>query len=91
MSMVFYHWGSRSSETALVRAPTSRLGGGTPGYCQYDRQRESAAGVAALIPRQWIPPPNVAENINNMTIRRIHNKIKVNCVRTASCRSSFFL
>ena len=31
------------------------------------------AGAAALVPRQWNPPPNVAEN-NNMTIRRIYNK-----------------
>ena len=74
MSMVFYHWGSRSSETAYVRAPAGRLGGRTLGYWQCDRGREAAAGAAALVPRQWSLPPDVAEN-NNMTNRRIYNKI----------------
>ena len=40
---------------------------------QYDKRREAASGAAALVPRQWSPPPNVTEN-NNMTIRRIYNK-----------------
>ena len=31
LSMVRYHRGSRSPETACVSAPASRLGGGTPG------------------------------------------------------------
>ena len=31
MSMVYYHWGSRSSETACVSALASRLGGGVSG------------------------------------------------------------
>ena len=43
--------------------------GGTLGYWQYDRKRETAAGAAALVPRQWSPPPDVAEN-NNMTISK---------------------
>ena len=33
-------------------------GSATPGYWQYGRQRESAAGVAVRVPcRQWTPPP----------------------------------
>jgi len=32
-------------------------GGGTPGFWQYDRKREAAAGAAALGSRQWSPPP----------------------------------
>ena len=28
MPMVYYYWGSRSSEAAFVEAPASRLGGG---------------------------------------------------------------
>ena len=71
--MVCYHWGSRPPETACVSAPTSRLGGGVPGFWQYDRRRDAAAGAAALVSRQPVePPPNVAEN--NMTIRRTYNK-----------------
>ena len=77
LSMVCYHWGSRSPETACVGAPTSRLGGGVPGFWQYDRRREAAAGAAALVSRQWSPPPNVAEYNKNMTIRRIYNKTRV--------------
>ena len=72
LSMVCYHWGSRSPETACVSAPASRLGGEAPGFWQYDSRREAAAGAAALVSRQWNPPPNVAEN--NVTIRRIYNK-----------------
>lgn len=45
--------------------------GGTLEYWQYNRERKAAAGVTALVPRQWSPPPpDFAEN-NNMTIRRI--------------------
>ena len=73
LSMVCYHWGSRSPETACVKCPGQSAGGGAPGFWQYDRRREAAAGAAALVSRQWNPPPNVAEN-HNMTIRRIHNK-----------------
>ena len=51
-------------------------GGENPGYWQYDRQRESAAGAAALVPRQLTPPPDVAKN-NNMTIRRIYKKTRI--------------
>ena len=51
MPMVLYLWESRSSETARVRAPASRLGGGTLAYWKCDREREAAAGVAALVPR----------------------------------------
>ena len=32
MSMVYYHWASRSSETACVRAPASWLGGVLSGF-----------------------------------------------------------
>ena len=74
LSMVCYHWGSRSPETACVSAPASRLGGGAPGFWQYDRRREAAAGAAALVSRQWNPPPT-SQNNNNMTIRRIYNKM----------------
>ena len=74
LSTVCYHWGSRSPETACVSAPASRLGGGAPGFWQYDRRREAASGAAALVSRQRNPPPNVAENSNNMTIGRIYNK-----------------
>ena len=63
MSMVFYHWGSRSSETACVRAPASGLGGGRLGYRQYDREREAVAGAAALVPRQSGPPPPTSQRI----------------------------
>ena len=49
--------------------------GGTLGYWQYDREREAAADVAALVPRQWSPPPDVAESNTSMTIRRIHNEV----------------
>ena len=66
MSMVYYHWGSRSSETACATSSASGLGGGTLVCWQYDREREAAAGAAALVPRQWTPPPDVADN-NNMT------------------------
>ena len=52
--------------------PGQSAGGGVPGFWQYDRRREAAAGAAALVSCQWNPPPNVAEN-NNMTIRRIYN------------------
>ena len=55
--LVFYDWGSRSPETACVSAPASRLGGEAPGFWQYDRRREAAAGAAALVSRQWNPPP----------------------------------
>ena len=57
----------------LVPRPVG-WGGGAPGFWQYDRRREAAAGAAALVSRQWNPTPNVAENNNNMTIRRIYNK-----------------
>ena len=41
---------------------------------QYDMILE-AAGAAALVSRQWSPPPPIAvENNKNMTIRRIYNK-----------------
>ena len=53
MSLIlYYHWGSRSSETAFVRAPASQLGGGIRVYWQYGRQRESTGGVGALVPRR---------------------------------------
>ena len=71
LSMVCYHRGSRSPETACFSAPASRLGGEAPGFWQYDRRREAAAGAAALDFTPVEPPPNVAEN-NNMTIRRIY-------------------
>ena len=74
MSMLYYQWGSRSSETACVSAPAGRLGGGAPGFWQYDRRRKAAAGAAALVSRQWNPPSNVTENNNNMTVRRMYNK-----------------
>ena len=48
--------------------------GGAPGFWQYDRRREATAGAEALVSRQWNPPPNITENNNNMTIRRIYNK-----------------
>ena len=57
----------------LVPRPVG-WGGGAPGCWQYDRRREAAAGAAALVSRQWTPP-NVADNNNNMTIRRIYNKL----------------
>ena len=57
LSMICYHWGSRSPETACVSAPASRLGGGAPRFWQYDRRREAAVGAAALVSRQWNPPP----------------------------------
>ena len=79
LSMVCYHWGSRSPETARVSAPASRLGGATLEVWQYDRRREAVAGAAALVSRQWSPPTNVAENNNNMTFRRIYNKMKIIC------------
>ena len=44
-------------------------GGGTLGYWQCDREQEAAAGAAALVPRQWSPPPGVAENDNNNMTR----------------------
>ena len=72
LSMVCYHWGSRSPETSFVSAPASRLGWGTPGFWQYDKRREAAAGAVALVLRQWSAPPNVGENNNNMTTRRIY-------------------
>ena len=70
LSMVCYHWGSRSPETACVSALASLLRGGAPGFWQYDRRREAAAGAAALVSRQWKPPAHAE---NNMTIRRIYN------------------
>ena len=73
MSMACYLWGSRSAESAYVRAPASPLRGWVPGFWQYDRRREAAAGAAAFVPRHWSPPPNVAEN--NMTVRRMYNKL----------------
>ena len=72
MSMIFCYQGSRSSETARVRSPASRLGGGTLGYLQYDKEREVAAGVTVLVPREWSPPPDVAED--NKTIRKTYNE-----------------
>ena len=51
LSMVCYHWGSRSPETAFVSAPASRLGEGAPGFWQYDGRREAVAGATALVSR----------------------------------------
>ena len=48
--MVDYHWGSRSSETVLIGAPASWMGGETLGYWHNGRQREPAAGAAVLVP-----------------------------------------
>ena len=47
--MVYYHWRSRSSKTACVRAPASWLGGGSIGYWHHDGERESAAGAAVIV------------------------------------------
>ena len=62
----------------LVPRPVG-WGGATLEFWQYDRRREAVAGAAALVSRQWSPPPNVAENNNNMTFRRIYNKMKIIC------------
>ena len=43
-------------------------GGGAPGFWQYDRRREAAAGAAALVSRQWNPPPNAIRRICNKAI-----------------------
>ena len=40
----------------VLSAPASRLGGGAPGFWQYDRRREAAAGAPAVVSRQWNPP-----------------------------------
>ena len=73
--MVCYHWGSRSLETACVSAPTSRLGGEFPdsGSTIGDEKRRP---VPRLLYHASGAPPNVAENNNNMTIRRtyLYNK-----------------
>ena len=46
MSMVYYHWGSRSFEPAYVKSPGQLPGGGTLGYWHHDRKRGPAAGAA---------------------------------------------
>ena len=40
----------------VLSAQASRLGGGAPGFWQFDRRREAAAGAAALVSRRWDPP-----------------------------------
>ena len=74
--MVCYHSGSRSPETACVSAPPSRLGGEFPdsGSTIGDEKQRP---VPRLLCHASGTPPNVAENNNNMTIRRIYNKIKL--------------
>ena len=37
--------------------------GGSPGFWQYDRRREAAAGAAGLVSRQWSPPPTSQRTI----------------------------
>ena len=76
MSMVCYHWGSRSPKTAYVKAPASWPGGGVGGSrdWQYNRRLKAAAGAAALVSRQWSPPASPQRTIIKMTIRRIYNK-----------------
>ena len=63
------------------RAPASRLGGGTVGYWHHDRIREAAASAAVLVLVPVEPLPNVADNNNSMTVRRIHNEPKVSGVK----------
>ena len=57
MSMVYYHWGSLSPETAFVKALASWMGGGALGYWHHDKKREAAAGAADLVTCQWSPAP----------------------------------
>ena len=74
LSMVCYHWGSRSPETACVSTPASRLGGDFP-----DSGRTIGDEKQRPVPQRsyhasGAPFPNVAENNNSMTIRRTYNK-----------------
>ena len=71
--MVCYHWGSRSPETACVSAPASRLGGEFPDSGS-TIGNEKQWPVTRLLYHASGTPPNVAENNNNMTIRRIYSK-----------------
>ena len=67
MSMVYYHWGSRRPRLRVLEPRPVDWGRETLGNWQCDREREAAAGATALVPRQWSPPPDVAENNNNIT------------------------
>ena len=59
--LVYNHdWGRRSSETACVRAPASRLVGGAFGYWHHGKKQEAATGAAFLFPA-GVDLPNVAE------------------------------
>ena len=72
MSMVCYHWGSRSPKTAYVKAPASWPGGGVGGSrdWQYNRRLKAAAGAAALVSRQWSPPASPQRTINKNDISK---------------------
>ena len=77
------------AEPSYIFMNYQSAGGGALGCWQCNREREAAAGVAALVPRERSPPPpDVAENHNNMTIRRIDNEVHVSSgliyVRTGS-------
>ena len=68
MSMVYYHWDLGRPRLSLLEPRSVGCGGGAPGYWQYDRQRESAAGVVALVPRERTSSSDVADNKNRTVI-----------------------
>ena len=74
MSMLYYQWGSRSSETACVNAPASRLGGGNSRVLAswLETRRSNRCRGSSAVPVE--PLPHVAESNHNVTFRRIHNE-----------------
>ena len=60
--MVYHYWGSRSSETACVRAPASRLGGGELSGTGIVIGNEKKRQVPRFKYCASTAPPNVAEN-----------------------------
>lgn len=65
--MVYYNWGSRSSETAYNRVPASWLEGKLSGFGSTmgdERQRRFRSSRATPVE----PPPYAAKDINNMAM-----------------------
>ena len=74
MSMVYSHWGSRSSESAYVRAPARWLGGGGglsgSGSTIGDEKPRPVPRLSCHGGAVEPPLPGAANNNKNMIIRR---------------------
>lgn len=75
--MLYYHWGSRSSETACNRAPASWLGEGESrgtGIMIGNGKQRSVLQLSYYARSPPLPLSNVVDNNNKMTSRRIHTR-----------------